>query len=121
MPSRDEHLSKARLNKEFADSITLDNPTSVGWALTAIFYSALHYIEAYNAKYNFHCNNHNELNDNIRRNQVLSDICDDYCDLQTFSWNARYRAKKYGRQEVAEANEFHAAIEKHVMKLLGAA
>jgi hypothetical protein len=90
MPSRDEHLNKARKNKEFAESLKLDNPTCVGWALTALFYSALHYIDAYNAKYNKHCRTHQDLTDNIERNPVLEAISDDYSDLLTFSWNARY-------------------------------
>ncbi|MGP8244797.1 MAG: hypothetical protein ACLQVN_09800 [Bryobacteraceae bacterium] len=118
MPSRDEHLSKAQKNKEFAKSIKLDNPTSVGWALTSLFYSALHYIEAYNAKYNFHCKKHQDLNDNIARNPMLSAISDDYLDLSAFSWNARYQAVKYGTAEFEEALQYHAAIERHVMDLI---
>lgn len=118
MPSRDEHLSKARKNKEFVESINLDNPTRVGWALTVLFYSALHYIEAYNAKYSCHCKNHQDLNDNIERNPMLTDISDDYLDLANFSWNARYKAVNYTKKEFEEALQYHAAIEKHITDLI---
>jgi hypothetical protein len=118
MPSRDEHLKKARKNKEFANGVKLDNPTSVGWALTSLFYSALHYIEAYNAKYHFHGKNHQDLNDNINRNPVLLPISDVYLDLSAFSWNARYRIIEYEVKEFDEALQCHAAIEKHIMDLI---
>jgi hypothetical protein len=118
MPSRGEHLSKARNNKEFADSIKLENSTRVGWVLTVLFYSALHYIEAYNAQFNYHCRNHQDLHDNIVRNPVLTAISYDYSDLETFSWNARYRAVRYGHKEIEDALEYHAAIEKHITDLI---
>ena len=118
MPSRGEHLSKARNNKEFADSIKIENSTRVGWVLTVLFYSALHYIEAYNVQFNYHCRNHQDLHDNIVRNPVLTAISYDYSDLETFSWNARYRAVRYGHKEIEDALEYHAAIEKHITDLI---
>jgi hypothetical protein len=118
MPSRDEHLGKARNNKEFAQSLKLDNPTRVGWALTALFYSALHYIEAYNAKYDFHCRNHHDVSDNIQRNPMLDTISDEYLDLSNFSWNARYKAVDYEVAKFTEAARYHAAIEKHIKDLI---
>ena|ERR1700730_4264750 len=118
MPSRDEHISKAKLNKTFADSLKLDNSTAVGWALTALFYSALHYIEAYNAKHHFHCKNHQELHDNIKRNPVLEAILEDYLDLSNFSWNARYMWVNYGREKFEEALDYHAAVKNHIADLI---
>jgi hypothetical protein len=118
MPSREQHLRKASDNKTFADSIENNNTTEVGWALTVLFYSALHYIEAYNAKYGFHCNTHRQLNDDIARNPVLNPVSDEYSDLQNFSWNARYKAVNYGRNELAECLGYHATIKQHVTNLL---
>jgi hypothetical protein len=118
MPSKDEHLAKAVNNKKFADSLDASDSTSVGWALTALFYSALHYVDAFNAKFNHHCNNHQELKDGLTRNPQLEDIRDEYQDLSTFSWNARYQAVKYGRAELAEAQGCHAAVKRHIENLL---
>jgi hypothetical protein len=52
------------------------------------------------------------------RNPVLEAISDDYFDLETFSWNARYRAISYGDKEVKDALECHAAIKKHITDLI---
>jgi hypothetical protein len=118
MPSFDEHLSKARKNQEFAASLRLDTPTCVGWALTALFYSALHYVEAYNAKYHHHCDNHKQRNDEIVRNDVLVPIWADYSDLANFSWNARYRPKSYGVEDFNEAQQYQANIARRVTELI---
>ena len=91
MPSQSEHLTKALNNRKFAYGLPTTTPTAIGWALTALFYSALHYVEAYNAKFNAHFAKHEELNRDIGRNPVLMPIADDYLDLSAFSWNARYR------------------------------
>jgi len=118
MPSRDEHLSKARKNREFADLLKPDNSTRAEWKLTVLFYSALHYVEAFHAKTHLHCKRHQDLNDNIMRNPLLADISEDYFHLQNFSWNARYQAVNYGNAEVEEAIQCHAAIAKHVTDLI---
>jgi hypothetical protein len=118
MPSQAEHLSKATNNKQFADGLPKGTPTAVGWALTILFYSALHYVEAYNAKFNEHFTKHEDLNRDIQRNPQLSPIYDDYRDLSSFGWNARYRPVAYGDQELNEALQCHAAVQRHVTELL---
>jgi hypothetical protein len=117
MPSRSEHLAKAENNKGFADAIKLSNPTSVGWALTALFYSALHYVEAFNGKYNLHCKSHHQLKADIAKNPQLLTIFDEYSGLLDYSWNARYEVAVYGKREFDEASEYHAAIKKHILDL----
>jgi len=47
MPAKDEHLAKARGNESFALSLPLNSNSGVDWALVALFYSAMHYVEAY--------------------------------------------------------------------------
>jgi len=120
MPSQSEHLYKAVHNKQFADGVEPSTPTSVGWALTALFYSALHYVEAFNAKYNCHFSKHEDLNRDISRNPQLQKIFEDYKDLSNFSWNARYQAVHYGAAELTEALECHAVIQGHIDTLLAA-
>jgi hypothetical protein len=120
MPSQAEHLYKATNNKQFADGLPKGTPTAVGWVLTILFYSALHYVEAYNARFNCHFTKHEELNKDIQRNPQLSAIFDDYRDLSSFSWNARYRPVAYGETELQEALECHEAVERHVTGLLNA-
>src|SRR5665213_710169 len=112
MPSKDEHLAKATNNRNFAISLKAATPTAIGWALTVLFYSALHYVEAYNANFGLHCRNHEELNDQVARNPVLEPIRDEYKDLMTFSWNSRYRAIQYTAENLGEAIESHDAIQR---------
>ena len=119
MPSTDEHLKKAEGNRRFAYALRPANSVVSGWALTVLFYSALHYVEAYNAKFNTHFKSHDNLKSDIGRNPVLSDIYDEYSDLLTFSWNARYNSVVYGEAELNEAKEYHASVEKHILNLLG--
>ena len=118
MPSTNEHLAKAQGNKTFAYNLGVTTPTAIGWALTALFYSALHYVEAYNAKYGQHFSKHEDLSRDIGRNPVLQPIYGDYKDLLVFSWNARYRPVQYDAARLVEAKEYHAAVEQVVSGLL---
>ena len=95
MPSTNEHLAKAQGNKTFAYNLGVTTPTAIGWALTALFYSALHYVEAYNAKYGQHFSKHEDLS------------------------RARYRPVQYDAARLVEAKEYHAAVEQVVSGLLG--
>jgi hypothetical protein len=119
MPLQAEHIYKAKNNKRFADAIRPITSTSSGWILTILFYSALHYVEAYNAKFDCHFKNHDDLKRDIYRNPQLSDIFDDYSDLLTFSWNARYRPCNYGEEDVKEARVCYEAVVGHITALLG--
>lgn len=110
MPSKSEHLSKADSNRKFVDALELRSPTSFGWALTALFYSALHYVEAYNAKFNTHFSKHELRNKDIQGNPVLNPIWGDYRDLSEFSWNARYNYVNYGQKELDEAKQYHQSV-----------
>ena len=118
MPSESDHISKAQHNRKFADACPPKFHTSAGWALTALFYSALHYVEAYNGRYNKHCSNHNDVKDSIVRNPELEAIFDDYTELLDYSWNARYQAKKYGEAEIREAQICQESVANHVSNLL---
>jgi hypothetical protein len=110
MPTQSEHLYKATNNKIVADEMSRKTPTSIGWAITILFYSALHYVEAYNAKFNYHFHGHTQLINDMGRNPVFSTVFDNYQELSSLSWNARYRPRRYGDTELKEAIESHAAI-----------
>jgi hypothetical protein len=118
MPSKNEHLGKAVSNKKFAEAIKSSSPTYVGWAMTALFYSALHYVEAYNAKFNTRFTNHQDRNADIKDNPVFAPIRDDYLDLCNLSYNARYEAVNYGAEKLKEAQEYQAAVERHITGMI---
>ena len=120
MPTEPQHLAKALNNRSIATALGADptDHTATAWALTVLFYSALHYIEAFNSRTNFHGHTHQQVNDQVRRNPVLEAIKYDYRDLQNFSWNARYDTTRYSQQHLDEALQFHENIRRHVQALL---
>lgn len=91
MPSKDEHLAQAAHNEKFASSIP-DWPHSEhrDWVLTALFYAALHLVDARLDRYGIHPLSH------ARRERCLETLADfknvkrQYYDLQHGSENARY-------------------------------
>jgi len=50
MATKEQHVDKADRNATFAKTLTLDTQTSIEWAFTSLFYSGMHYVEAYLAK-----------------------------------------------------------------------
>jgi hypothetical protein len=121
MPSENEHLNKARNNRALAYALNpATGPNTCGWAITILFYSALHYVEAYHAKLNppQHYQNHNELKRVIVSNANLRAIADDYEDLFQFSWNARYGTAQYGEVQINEAKQLQTTVQGHIDSLL---
>ena len=47
MPQKEEHLKKARHNEEFLDYIASDLTQFLDWKIIGIFYTTVHYIEAF--------------------------------------------------------------------------
>jgi hypothetical protein len=99
MPREDEHLQKATHNERFADSLDLSQRSHLEWAITALFYAAVHYIEAYFAKFGFHCPDHTERAREISRDPRIRQAFKDYRELQTLSTAARYSARVFAERE----------------------
>ncbi len=47
MGTKEGHLAKARSNEESLASLNLDNSRFLDWAITVMFYAALHYVDAF--------------------------------------------------------------------------
>jgi len=92
VPAFHQHRDKAIHNEDFVAE--LNNPYW-DWAITATFYSALHYVEAFLAckPIPIHSRNHEVRDDNIQRDALLTRIYDDYRQLKDDSHNARYDAR----------------------------
>lgn len=87
MPSKEDHLARARHNEFFVSST--ENPF-FDWKLTGIFYSALHYVDAYLATLNIHPPSHALRLMQFEVNAKLKPIRRDYRDLLNESRTARY-------------------------------
>ena len=90
MPSKQEHLNKAEHNERFANQFTLNTTPYLDWVVTAFFYSAIHFVEAYLATISRHSTDHRVRDSDMQRNPKLRTIYDEYSNLKNDSTNARY-------------------------------
>ena len=103
MPSTDEHLRQAKQNEGFVDSFDLKSSPYLDWALTGIFYSAVHYIEAVLAINGKHPIVHSQRNTWICMYINNSDIYDAHRDLKDDSRDARYKCITVSEIKVNES------------------
>lgn len=91
MSSTPEHIAKAENNELLADQ--LQNPFW-DWGVTAVFYTAVHYVEAYFASRvpARHLPNHTIRDNYIHHDKKLHVIHGDYRQLYDDSRAARYDA-----------------------------
>lgn len=120
VPQRPQHLERARQNEKLAERFAkASNPTCIDWAITLLFYSALHLIDGFLAGKNFHPLNHYERGEEIENNGSLSEIHKDYETLQKMSENARYEIADYSKQDYEKALKRFSRIKQHVLVKMG--
>lgn len=90
MPPKNDHKAKAEHDKQFVDSLDLSTTPYLDWAITGLFYAALHYVEAYFATMKRHSPDHRTRDSAIQRDSRIKTIYNDYNDLKNYSINARY-------------------------------
>lgn len=89
MGDRQSHLEKAEHNLKYIETFELNKTIYLDWAVTAIFYTALHYIDAYLAFEGFtRINNHEERFNLVKKH--LQFLYDDYDLLFHNGIKARY-------------------------------
>lgn len=90
MPTSVQHLAKANANEAFAHSLDRTTTVRAEWAITILFYVAVHYTQAYFAKSGRVYTQHIKRDSAIHRDPNLSRIYVDYRELETYSVDARY-------------------------------
>ena len=118
MPSRDEHLERARQNEEFAGSLDIDRAIQADWAVTILFYSALHYVDAYLAVKSYHPPDHDARDSEIENNGSLADIYKDYRRLKDRSREARYNVANFHPDQFPPLKARFDRIKRHVLSKL---
>jgi len=89
MTSESVHLRKARHNKAFLATIDVSAPGFLDWAVTVLFYCALHYVEAwFSRKLDRHFTSHGDRNQAV--NRFLTRIARGYLRLYNRARLARY-------------------------------
>ena len=118
MATKEQHAAKADNNVAFAKSIELKSQVNIDWALTALFYSGVHYVDAYLVKkgtlphlYDTHAKREKM----IETDSSLRTVKNEYYDLKHFGMNARYFCNITRADKVTgEALPALEAIQKHI-------
>jgi hypothetical protein len=100
VPSKTDHIAKAQGNETFVSGIELTASANIDWALTATFYAAVHYIEAYLAIAGTHLRSHKTRDSVVGRDSILKPIFKQYSDLKYFAYNARYEVMPFSPSDV---------------------
>lgn len=90
MSREDQHRDRATKNEAFAESLDCSKPIEENWAVVSAFYSALHYVQSYFAKYSVEAATHDERFEQIKRDDRLRPALANYKYLYTLSMTARY-------------------------------
>jgi hypothetical protein len=117
MASRQEHVAQAVRNRVVAD--VLANSGFHDWAMTALFYSAVHLVLAYVVQSGGTVTSHGERRSFIHGNPELRSILSAYNELKILSENARYDCHLYSQPEFEETTEaYYRPVESHMRALI---
>ncbi len=121
MPTEAEHVTQAKKNEAFLDSI---KPIAefADWGVTALFYSAVHYGRAFLAGKSSPVTTHQHFQSVFVRVSGDNVAYGYYRALQTESEASRYECRKYDWNDVealktANLIPFKAALQKHGLSI----
>lgn len=104
MATKEKHLKKAQHNEQFLSTFDLNTTAFLDWVVTGIFYSALHYIRALAAKYQFtNISSYGEMDNLFSRISIFKnnpDIFSEYRQLKDDSRDARYEMVVFSPSDV---------------------
>lgn len=113
MTTREQHLAQANANKALYEEL-LDRPAYRDWALTVLFYAALHYVDAFLFPRN--PPDHGTRNQMVRTTPLLRALYAKYRRLQERSQDARYECHDPTREELVRARrECYDVIESAIL------
>lgn len=104
MPGLQEHLNKAKHNENYYQSFDFDNTPYLDWVVNGIFYSAMHYLDAYFATKPLHPDTHKKRircinqDNNLGRQFYITW----YRPLDQHSRNGRYNMRNFTPTEIRQ-------------------
>jgi uncharacterized protein (UPF0332 family) len=117
-----EHVAKADENGAFAKGLATSTQSDIEWAMTALFYGSLHYIDALLIKKGYlphQHDTHGKRKQLVTMESDLRKISNEYFDLENFSRKARYFCKQVTAKELdEEAKPAFEAVKEQVQKKL---
>lgn len=116
MPTVSDHIEQAGRNLKVCDLMQADG-TYQEWAAVALFYSALHWIDAYlRQQHSVNVRTHTDRNRYVSR--YLARLWPSYRELQTNSRNARYECARFADSDVNDLREDHQELSEAIKKQL---
>jgi hypothetical protein len=102
MPNANDHIQQAQHNETFFRFV--DQSQYSDWAMTALFYAALHYIDAFLSQVGMNPGGHDDRDKEVANRKELRLIARQYFGLKNRSRNARYYCIKFTPQQLQEAS-----------------
>jgi hypothetical protein len=119
MPSQREHAFQVLHNREFLATFDLDNSPFLDWAVTVVFYTAVHLVEQFLAHKGQDLLSHETRERFISQSADLKPIWSVYRELKYQSERARYLVARFQPDEVRKMEEKLRQVEAHIQGLLG--
>jgi hypothetical protein len=119
VPERSKHRERAVKNENLARSVLdLDDEFQVDWFVTMLFYSAVHYVDAFLAGKNVHPPDHGSRDSAIENNASISAIYNDYRRLKDRSTKARYEIANFHKNQLPPIVQNFENVKSHIEALL---
>ena len=119
MPSQREHAFQVLHNREFLDTLDLGDSPFLDWAVTVIFYTAVHLVEQFLAHKGQDLLSHETRERFISQSADLKPIWSVYRELKYQSERARYLMARFQPDEVRKLGGKLRQVETHIEGLLG--
>ncbi|MHB8574674.1 MAG: hypothetical protein ACYDCQ_05020 [Dehalococcoidia bacterium] len=100
MPSEPAHVASYQSNA--ALSAKLEAGGDLDWAITTMFYAALHLVEAYFSRAGTHSSGHVQRKRLIQNHPTLGAIWAEYSELEQRSKDARYQCLSFTLAQVQD-------------------
>lgn len=113
MPRPREHSDWADRNEKFAKSFYLDDQLEINWSITLLFYSALHYVDAYIVSRGGARHDHRSRAKSMD-DPFFDEIREDYKTLKDLSREARYNIAPFTKRDFQRADGLLQRIKAHV-------
>jgi hypothetical protein len=104
MPTAEDHREISRRNERFYESIGGPEAAWSDWAVTILFYAALHDLTALAIERNLPLpEKHKDMKD-VLRVRGWEALATGYATLLSRSWRARYKGSRYKKEAVEESH-----------------
>lgn len=117
MPSQRRHLAIASNNEDVSQLLQASNRND--WAVTVVFYAALHLVDSFFATAPFHPSNHTDRLGAMARSADISAVYAHFQELYDRSLDARYYGRQFSDEQVNGLREHLRLVKERIQPLTG--